>query len=674
MTSIGYESFNGTDVFWAEGDGPNHGRPLGAVKDKANNRWLYPAYPPLGLTVLADLRKAFGAVQLTAGAAGHENELLQVGARVAARELPATELPVTPFEHQLEGLAYLYHNPRWALLWEPGVGKTKVLVDLKLLLPQSRMLVLAPRVVVATWVKEAAFHSKGALRVGAIEGSAARKKSVIRDYKNYDILITTYGTARTMGHPTLSGATQAVLRDSGRPDVREAARVLRVVGNPKEQAALAKRWASGEPLREVIADVGPQEASWLCDIDYDILVADESHNIKQITSQQTKAALALSVKAKRRYIMSGTPALGDPRHLYPQLRFLAPALMPEDWYSFGEKFLVHAAHNKHIVTGFKNLHIINQRVDRIAIRKRKDECLDLPPRKIIDVPVQPSAEQSRLYDELLETMQADLRTYIASKGSEDVVAVQNAAVLLNKLAQVLSGFIYSRPENDPNAPLNVTELAENPKLDALDELLDGILEDPSHKVIVWCVYATELKTIQALLDRRKIGHVRLDGSTSGKSGPLLEKFDKDPACRVLVGQIGTGIGFTANAASYTVYYSLDWSLDKYLQSIDRNYRAGQTKKVTVYRLICEGTVDEYKALALDSKRDISALMTQKVACIGCSNRATCLVNDTKLFGTGCTYRKSVGRVVAKPKPLARRKKETCDEGDAGMDGHAQDPE
>jgi len=667
MFQLEHERVGPVNVFWLSGDGPGHPRIFGAARDKARDRWVYPAYAPVGLQVLQDIRKVYPSITLTTAAAAQEEALIAVPQRIVDRDIPLKELPVTPFAHQMEGLAYLYHNPRWALLWEPGVGKTKVLCDLKLQLPGERMLVMAPRVVVSTWLREVDFHSKGALKAVAVDGTPTKKKGVIRDHKNYDVIVCTYGTARTMGFPTLSRSAGAALTNSGRYDIREASKVIGKVGDPKKQLELVRAWVDGTPLKEIAASIGPQEPSWLCDIDYQIIVADESHCIKQMTSQQTKAALALSAKAARRYIMSGTPALGDPRHLYPQLKFLAPALMPEDWFSFSEKFLVHAPHNRHIVTGYKNLHIINQRVDRIAIRKRKDECLDLPERQIVDITVQPSPSQTRLYNEFIATMQADLATYIQTGGEDGVVQAQNAAVRLNKLSQVLSGFIYTTADGVKGTPATAEWLPDNPKLDALDELLDGLLEDPAHKVIIWCVYAPEIETIEGLLQKRKVGSIRLDGTTSAKSGTLLKKFETDPKCRVLVGQIGTGVGFTANAAAYTVYYSLDWSLDKYLQSIDRNYRAGQDKKVTVYRLLFPGTVDAIKARALDKKNDISAIMTQKLACVTCAKQEQCDAAGVKLFDKKCLYRRSVGRVVARPESIENEAEEVGDAGGPGVE-------
>jgi SNF2 family DNA or RNA helicase len=411
----------------------------------------------------------------------------------------------------------------------------------------------------------------------------------------------------------------------------------------------------------------------LKDIDFQIITADESHNLNNLSSQQTKAALALSKQASRRYLMSGTPTLGDPRHLFPQMKFLSPAIIPEDWLKFSDMFLVRSPWNKRMVTGFKNLNILNDRVNRIAVRKTKEECLDLPERTIIDVPVELSAEQKKLYNALVSDMTADLQEYF---DSETTLAVQNAAVLLNKLAQVTSGFVIdSQKKADicdtcphlvkcvdeniqpytarcqvvqkaPPGALNL--LKENPKLEVLEGLLDKILANEKSKVIIWGLYHAELDTITELLEKRKLKFVR---GGEGNVQQKIDAFNLDPECKVYLGQVATGIGITLNAATYMIYYSLPWSLGQYLQAIDRNYRAGQTEKVTVYRLLAEFTVDRFKAVALSEKKDLSSMLTKKIACATCERQDACMRNNVEIFDPGCLYQRSVRRTVAKPRLL-----------------------
>jgi SNF2 family DNA or RNA helicase len=211
-------------------------------------------------------------------------------------------------------------------------------------------------------------------------------------------------------------------------------------------------------------------------------------------------------------------------------------------------------------------------------------------------------------------------------------------------------------EQTPREDVKYTK--ENPKLEALEGLFDTLLAEGelngkkvSRKVIVWAHHHPEMNAIEANLKKRGVGYVRVDGRTGNKIQERITKFNTDPGTRVYLGQIATGVGITLNAATYMVYYSLDWSLRNYLQSIDRNYRAGQTEKVTVYRLLGKGTVDEYKVLALDQKKDLSNLLTSNIGCFTCKKNTECLKKGIEIFDAGCIYKRSARRTVARAEAI-----------------------
>ena len=688
MNSLDLEEINGTPIFVSPNEHNVFSRIYGAIFDRDRLRWFFPAYPPFGLTVVSDLRKIAPNLVYSEAAKKHITNLADVPRRVQARILPDGFTYVTkPFDHQIEGLAYLYYNPRFALLWDAGTAKTKVLIDLKRLLPKQRMLVFGPKVIVSNWLREIELHGPE-LRAVAIRGTPAQKIKILRDYKKYDVLIASYGTARTFGLPRLHRSTLKDIRDAEKSGVhlsksglQRLARALRSLCDAERQAAYVAEWAKGMTIAELERQVDAEaktQVQWIEDIDYSIIVADESHCIKESSSQQTKAVLGLSRKAARRYLMSGTPTLGDPRHLYPQMKFLSPAIIPEDWLQFANMFLVRAPNNQRVITGFKNLNVLNARVQRVAIRKRKDECLDLPPRTMIDIPFTLSSEQQKLYNTLVSLLQADLGSFF-SDPTTDSIEIQNAAVLLNKLSQVISGFVIDNQKKSnlcnecPHLascvavqaqpytqackvitqapPSQINYFKDNPKLELLNELLDSILEEPKNKVIIWGVYRAELDLIMEALKKRGVGYVRVDGSTGGNVQDRIDLFNKDPDCRVYLSQEATGVGITLNAATYMIYYSYDWSLGTWMQSLDRNYRAGQTEKTTVYRLYGEGTIDGYKIRVLDEKKDISAILANKLACATCLKHFDCLKAKIDLFDPGCVYQRSVKRTVAHAKVI-----------------------
>jgi len=684
MPLISLETVNGTPVFVSSGMIPGLERVHAGMLDVEKKRWLFPAYPPFGLLVVNDLKKVLKDTNFSSEAEQQITALQDVPQRLKERTLPAHfSFATKPFDHQIDGLAHLIQYPRFALYWDAGTAKTKVMIDLKRCFPGHRMLVLTPKVTVQNWVREVALHSGGDLKSVALRGSPEQKRDIVRRYKEYDVIVASYGTARNLGHPRLYPATLKALREAQKLGVpmtenglKTLVRGLRFLSDPERQFELAVAWALGAPIKHVCQwaeEESKHSPQWLKDIDFQIIAADESQNLNNSSADQTKAALALSKQARRRYLMSGTPTLGDPRHLYPQMKFLSPAIIPEDWLKFSDMFLTRNPYNKRIVTGFKNINILNERVNRVAIRKTKEECLDLPPRTIIDIPIELSAEQKKLYNKLVEEMSADLQEFF---NSESTLAVQNAAVLLNKLAQVTSAFIIDSQRKadlcdtcphlakcvDSNIQPYTTKcqvvqkappgllntLKENPKLEALEGLLDEILANETSKVIIWGQYHAELDAIEALLEKKKLGYVR---GGEGNIQKRIDEFNLQPECRVYLSHVATGVGITLNSAAYMIFYALPWSLGHYLQAIDRNFRAGQLMKTFVYRLIAGGTVDSFKAIALSEKRDLSAMLTNKIACATCERQEKCLREGVEVFDPACIYQRSVKRTVAKAKVL-----------------------
>ena len=576
------------------------------------------------------------------------------------------------------------------MYWDAGTGKSKVIVDLVRSEPDRKVLILTPKVTIFNWLEQFNIHAGKSVKAIVISGTPEKKRKIVAESAQYQVLIGSYGTARTMGMPKVLPSALKMLQmyistgELSESGAMAIGKVVRALNDPDVQADFIRQRATDKKLtladieKKVAAYVEENGPQWLEDIDYSTIVADESHSIKDTRSQQTKSVLALSRKAARRHLMSGTPTMGNPLHLYPQMRFLAGCIIPEDWLRFSDKFLVRAKYNKRIITGFQNLNILNARVQRVAINKTKAECLDLPERTIIDVPVDMSVEQKKLYNTLISAQAIDLNAFFDNT-PESTLQIENAATLLNKLAQVGSGFVINSGNDaqictgcaflqtcvaanikpyTPNCQVHpepavreVKYTKDNPKLEALDELLDSVLENDKNKVIIWAVYHAEMDLIEAQLKKKGLDFVRVDGRTGTKVQERITKYNNDPKCRVYLSQVATGVGITLNAASYMIYFATDWSLGTYLQSIDRNYRAGQNEKCTVYRLIGKGTVDEYKVTALDEKKDISATLTSKLTCVTCEQRIYCLKKGVEMFDKDCIYQRSARRTVARPAML-----------------------
>jgi SNF2 family DNA or RNA helicase len=355
---------------------------------------------------------------------------------------------------------------------------------------------------------------------------------------------------------------------------------------------------------------------------YEVAILDESHKLRSIKSNVSNIIAKLVSKAYRRILMTGTPSLGDPLHLYVQMRVLLPWLYP-NYFSFKFKYCEISSHNKNIITGYKNLHLIRRQVDTFSIQKTKEECLDLPARSTHVIRIDMSHEQANLYEEV-------------RAGTHTSVEYNPLAVLMQtKMHQICGGTLVDSPidytvcENCPSMPRCVEYqytpfskncerkdlerpitnifIKNNPKLDRLKELLTTICKGEGKKVILWYKYLNEYKLLTEMLKKEKLNF--LDYGKLKHSA--VTKFQNDAGSGIFLAQIQSSSGITLTAAEYTIYYSLTFDLEHYLQSRDRMYRKGQTKKTIEYHLVMRYSIDEAISSALQRKELINEAMLRQ---------------------------------------------------------------
>ena len=349
----------------------------------------------------------------------------------------------------------------------------------------------------------------------------------------------------------------------------------------------------------------------------------------------------------RRFCLSGTAA-DTPYKLYGQLLFLAPALMPKTYDKFVRDHVISSKENRAITVGFKGIQWLNEQVNLVASRMNKSDCLDLPERTVIDLPFTLNPAQASRYNELADEWLVSAVPGIAvdtkgAAGSSDaavevLMEMPHAAARLAKVMQVTSGFIMvSEPSVDLKPKKWLLRDFGNPKLETFEELLETILEDDEAKVLCWANLIPELDDMEETCKKRGWGYVRLDGRSTGKSGEIEQQFQTDPRCKVMIGVSSVGVGITLTAANFTVYYSPPFNRVHYRQSLDRNHRPGQNRKITVYRLIGKDTVESAVLRVLERKEDFARMLTAKVDCSCCVEAVRCKEGNIQPFKPGCIF-------------------------------------
>ena len=144
------------------------------------------------------------------------------------------------------------------------------------------------------------------------------------------------------------------------------------------------------------------------------------------------------------------------------------------------------------------------------------------------------------------------------------------------------------------------------KLERLGELLDEIAREPDRKVVLFSEWTTMLDLIEPLLRKRKLGFVRLDGSVPQKRrAELVARFQSDAGTRVFLSTNAGSVGLNLQAANTIINVELPWNPALLEQRIARAHRMGQARKVSVYLLVTEQTIEENLLGTLSAKRDLA---------------------------------------------------------------------
>lgn len=311
------------------------------------------------------------------------------------------------------------------------------------------------------------------------------------------------------------------------------------------------------------------------------LVLDESHAAKNWRSLTSTAARAVAPHCHFRWLLSGTPVTNTATDLFTQVEIIEP----------GRRSLGSLETFTQLIETDPEASFARDVIDRVILRRTKEQCLDLPEKTFVDVRVELPSWQRRMYDDMRDQMVCEVD---AMSGEQYRAFAPTALAQLTRLVQIAC-----------NPALILPELERTPaKFESLDGIVADILSIPGRKLIIWSNY---IKSIETLLERIP-GSVAIYGGTpTFERQEIAARFQDDPDVRVLIANpAAAGTGFTLTAASYSIYESLSWRYDHYAQSQDRNHRIGQNKPVTYMRLLAADTIEEAIVSALERKSALAA--------------------------------------------------------------------
>lgn len=303
---------------------------------------------------------------------------------------------------------------------------------------------------------------------------------------------------------------------------------------------------------------------------FDLLVLDESQNIKNINSQTTKAVLLLD--AKKRVALSGTPIENNLLELYSLFRFLNPEM-------FGS---VQEFTNDYIVpiqkySDTSTIEELRKKIYPFLLRRVKKEVLaDLPDKIEKLVYVDMNDEHRRFYEERRKYYYSLLEKNTSSQGNFDKFFVLQA---INELRHIVSS-----PE------LESKKIISSKKEVLIENVIEAI--ENNHKVLVFVNYLSSIESICDSLKENKIKYLKMTGQTKDRQN-LVDKFQNDSRYKVFVMTLKTGgVGLNLVSADTIFIYDPWWNTTVENQAIDRAYRLGQDKTVFAYKMIMRNTIEE----------------------------------------------------------------------------------
>jgi SNF2 family DNA or RNA helicase len=462
--------------------------------------------------------------------------------------------------HQRMGAVCASVSPGFGLFMEQGTGKTLTAITAMSQLPKgSRVLIVCPKNVRMNWQHEFAKFCQVSYRVQVIKGTKQARIS----------------------------------------------RLIDVIRN-----------GSDDPhLKIGIIGYDSIPGSWeaLQMIEWDLIVADESHYFKSHKTNRWDSMLKIRNMSKRRWCLTGTPIANSVNDLWTQFEFMGEGFSGfTTWNSFKKQYGVYdrsADGTYEAFLGLQNVDGIKDRLSRYSFTVTKKQALPDLPDKLYDIDeVEMSEEQQAAYTKLQTELAFEIDQEINREGANQALVVNNILTMLLKLAQITSGFLNIPPEKDEDGnvlkPGKTITFNPNPKIERLQEILQA--KKSCDKTIIWACWIEDIRKIKLMCDMVGIKAVTFYGATTDdQRDAAVHAFNHDPHTKVFIGNPGAGgtglnlLGYPPGEhadlydtnANHTIYVSQDWSMLKRNQSEDRGHRTGTRVPMQITDLCVPETID-----------------------------------------------------------------------------------
>jgi SNF2 family DNA or RNA helicase len=317
-------------------------------------------------------------------------------------------------------------------------------------------------------------------------------------------------------------------------------------------------------------------------VGFDGIVFDELTVLKNPSGKRFKALFALIKNFKVRWGLTGSFTSNGLIDVFGQCKIIDETLLGKTKTAFYQKYFImlNRGYVEWIAKATSLAEIMEVIKPATYLIDTQEYMDTLPPLNVVRV-----------------NCTMDMKMYKKMKNDfivqfEDIeVRAMNAAVVVSKLQQMASGFLYSEDE---------TAWFSRHKFDRLDEILE---ENQHANTIIVYNFQAELEEL-----KRRYPNAR----TIDQQG-VISAWNAGRVELLLVHPKSAGHGLNLQfGGSKMVFLSLPWSLDRYEQTIGRLHRSGQKSAVYCYVLLTDKTVDERIFASLHDKRAISDIALEEL--------------------------------------------------------------
>jgi superfamily II DNA or RNA helicase len=323
------------------------------------------------------------------------------------------------------------------------------------------------------------------------------------------------------------------------------------------------------------------EIERIAKIQWAMAVLDEAHAIKNTQTKSSKAAM--SIVSDFKLALTGTPIQNHLGELWNLFNFCNPGLLGT-LSQFNERFI------KDDLQSQRNH--LKKLIAPFILRRTKNKVLDeLPSKTEITFSVELSDPEMAFYETLRREAIDTIQNNNGPNGHQHLQALAEITKL--RLA-CCNTTLVNKAIQLPSA-----------KMEAFFEIILE-LQANNHRALVFSQFVGHLAIVRSELDKQGISYQYLDGSTPIPQRELAVKaFQSGKGDLFLISLKAGGLGLNLTAADYVLHLDPWWNPAIEDQASDRAHRIGQTRPVTIYRLVAKNTIEE-KILQLHAtKRDMA---------------------------------------------------------------------